>query len=372
VKWQKLLRPNIVAMDPYQPIVPLSMLAERTGRAVEEFVKLDANENPYGPSPKAVEAVAKARYLHQYPDPESILLRRALCQATGVPEANLLVGAGADELIDLTTRAIISPGDVVINCPPSFGMYPTSAAINDAQLVKVPRDSDFRLDVPAITRAAASSQAKLLFICSPNNPDGSHIDDDTLRQLLRLPLLLVLDEAYIDFATATDPTSVSRLSWSANYENLVVLRTFSKIAGLAGLRVGYGAYPGWLAEQLWKIKQPYNVNAGAATAALAALEDETWLRNKAAILVQERERMSARLAKFDFLRPYPSRGNFVLCRVTGLEARTLRDELAEQGILVRYFAKPGLQDCIRISAGTAEDTDRLIEALEAVEAKTHS
>jgi len=212
----------------------------------------------------------------------------------------------------------------------------------------------------------------LLFICSPNNPDGSHVDDESLRQLLQLPLLVVLDEAYIDFATATDSALVSRLRWSMAHENLVVLRTFSKIAGLAGLRVGYGAYPGWLAEQLWKIKQPYNVNAVASAAALAAIEDDVWLREKAALIAQERDRMSAQLAQFEFLHPFPSLGNFVLCRVTGRDARTLKDDLARQGILIRYFAKPGLQDCIRISAGTSDDTDRLIQALKQVEAKKRS
>lgn len=368
MKWQKLLRSNIVAMDPYQPIVPLANLSERTGRPVEAFVKLNANENPYGPAPKAAAAAAEAKYLSHYPDPEASHLRRALSLVTGVPEGSLLVGAGADELIDLTARAIISPGDAVINCPPSFGMYPTSAAVSGAQLISVSRDADFGLDLPAIERAAKESRAKLLFVCSPNNPDGSHIDDETLRRLLRLPLLVVLDEAYVEFAAATDAALTSRLAWATLYENLVVLRTFSKVAGLAGLRVGYGAYPRWLAEQLWKIKQPYNLNAIAAAAALAALDDGPWLREKAALLVVERDRMAALLDQFDFLHPYPSRANFLLCRVTGRDARRLTDQLAEQGILVRYFAKPGLEKCIRISAGKPADTDRLIEALKLLEA----
>ena len=367
MNWQRLLRSNIVAMDAYQPIIPLTTLSEQSGRPVEAFVKLDANENPYGPSPRAAVAVARASQLHQYPDPEARQLRRALCQVTGVPEDLLLVGAGADELIELTTRAIISPGDVVVNCPPSFGMYPTSAAVNDAQLVSVPRDEDFGLDVPAIERAASDRQAKLLFLCSPNNPDGSCIDDDTLRRLLRLPLLVVLDEAYIEFATASTAAAASRLTWTLRHDNLVVLRTFSKVAGLAGLRVGYGAFPRWLAEQLWKIKQPYNVNAVAAAAAVAALEDGAWLYEKAGMLVAERDRLIALLDQFDSLQPFPSRSNFVLCRVSGREAIDLRDQLAAQGILVRYFAKPGLEKCIRISAGRPGDTDLLIQALNKLE-----
>lgn len=368
MNWQTLIRPNIIAMEPYEPITPLSNLSEQSGRPVEAFIKLNANENPYGPSPKAAAAVAEARYLHQYPDPEATQLRRVLCLATGVPEESLLVGAGADELIDLTARAIISPGDAIIDCPPSFGMYPTSAAINGAKVVNVPRGRDFTLDVPAIESAAKDSRAKLLFICSPNNPDGSHIDDETLRRLLRLPLLVLLDEAYIEFAVAGDGALCSRMTWTTAYENLVVLRTFSKVAGLAGLRVGYGAFPRWLADQLWKIKQPYNVNAVAAAAAVAALEDGDWLAHSAQRLARERDRLIGLLAQFDLLSPYPSQANFVLCQVRGRDARSLQQALAREGILVRYFAKPRLENCIRISVGKPDHTDRLLEALRKLEA----
>ena len=134
------------------------------------------------------------------------------------------------------------------------------------------------------------------------------------------------------------------------------------------MRVGYGAFPGWLIEQLWKIKQPYNVNAAAATAAVAALEDRAWLEEKARLLVAERARISDLLGDLDFLRPYPSQSNFVLCRVIGRKARALTESLAGEGVLVRYFDKPFLKDCIRISAGRPADTDRLIEALKKVEA----
>jgi histidinol-phosphate aminotransferase len=283
---------------------------------------------------------------------------------------HFLTGAGADELIDLVARAIIAPSEAIVDCPPSFGMYPFTAAINDATFVSVPRRDDFSLDAQAIELAAKHYRAKLLFLCSPNNPDGGLIDDETLRRLLRLPLLVVLDEAYIDFAGAAPGQSASRMAWVKKFDNLVVLRTFSKVAGLAGLRVGYGAFPLWLAEQIWKIKQPYNVNVAAAVAAVAALEDSRWLREKASLLAQERDRMIDQLARFDFLRPYPSQANFVLCRVVGRDALSLKESLARQGILVRHFAKPRLDNCIRISAGRPDDTGRLIEALKNVEAQT--
>jgi len=262
----------------------------------------------------------------------------------------------------------------VINCPPSFGMYPFSSDVNAAQLIEVPRRGDFSLDVPAIESAVRSSpRAKVLFVCSPNNPDGSVISDADLHRLLALPVLVALDEAYVEFASppvcgmggeAFDEGG--HISWTLDYPNLAVFRTFSKLAGLAGLRVGYGAFPEWLLPQLWKIKQPYNVNVAATLAAIASLEDSATLQTNLGKLIAERDRLSDELSKISFLQPYPSHSNFVLCRVLDWDARQLKLALEEQGILVRYFDKPGLRDCIRISVGKPEHTEALIEALKQV------
>ena len=358
----RLLRPDVVAMEAYTPIVPFEVLSARLGRAPEAITKLDANENPYGPSPRALAALASSHAYHVYPDPESTALRRAIAAYTGAPVERLLAGMGADELIDLVLRAVITPGDAVIDCPPSFGMYPFSTAVNAGRYVAAPRRADFSLDVAAIERAVAHTpRAKVLFVCSPNNPDGSLVDDATLRRLLALPALVVLDEAYVDFAAVP-----SRLAWVEQHDNLVVLRTFSKLAGLAGLRVGYGAFPEWLLPHLWKIKQPYNVNVAASQAAIAALEDVAWLHDKVGRLVAERKRLSRALAAFDFLEPYPSQANFVLCRVRGRPAAGLKQALENEGVLVRYFNKSGLENCIRVSAGRPADTDRLVAALQSI------
>jgi len=204
----------------------------------------------------------------------------------------------------------------------------------------------------------------VLFLCSPNNPDGGVIADDALRRLLALPLLVVLDEAYVDFAIAEGVPG--RIEWAMDYDNLAVLRTFSKLAGLAGLRVGYGAFPEWLLPHLWKIKPPYNVNVAAALAAVAALAEREWLADRVGRLVAERARIAREAAALGWLRPFPSRANFVLCRVDGMPAAALQRALAAEGILVRHFDKPGLRDCIRISAGRPEDTDRLLAALRRV------
>ncbi|HSH03423.1 MAG TPA: histidinol-phosphate transaminase [Anaerolineae bacterium] len=359
----QLIRPDIAAMEPYTPILPFEVLSAQLGRHPDQITKLDANENPYGPAPAVREALHNGRYYHIYPDPQARALRALIADYTNTPTQYLLAGAGADELIDLALRAILQPGDGVINCPPSFGMYPWGTAVNGAQLITVPRHDDFSLDIPAIEAAAQTNpNAKILFICSPNNPNGSLINDTDLRRLLHLPLLVILDEAYIEFATATNGTP-SRITWVQEHDNLVVLRTFSKLAGLAGLRVGYGAFPAWLSDQLWKIKQPYNINVAADLAAQAALQNIAWLEDKVAKLVAERDRMVAALAAYDWLQPYPSYSNFVLFRVLGRSAAQLKADLAAQGVLVRYFNKPGLDNCIRISAGRPQDTDNLLQAL---------
>ena len=362
---ERLLRADLRAMEPYTPIVPFEVLSTRLGRPPNDIVKLDANENPYGPPPGALAALAGGRNYHIYPDPEATALREALSADTGLPKERLLAGMGADELIDLVLRALLEPGDAVLNCPPTFGMYPFSTAVNGGRTVAVLRGPDFALDVDRILAAvAAEPRAKVLFLCSPNNPDGGVIDDEALRRLLALPLLVVLDEAYVDFAIAEG--APGRLHWVMDYDNLAVLRTFSKLAGLAGLRVGYGAFPAWLLPHLWKIKQPYNVNVAAALAAVAALAEREWLADRVGRLVAERARIAREAAALGWLRPFPSRANFVLCRVDGMPAAALQRALEAEGVLVRHFDKPGLRDCIRISAGRPEDTDRLLAALRRV------
>lgn len=362
---ERLIRSDLKDMEPYTPIVPFDVLSERLGRLSSDITKLDANENPYGPSPMALEAIASGSWYHIYPDPESRNLRKALGVYLSLPIERLLVGMGADELIDLILRAVISPGDCVVNCPPSFGMYPFSTAVNGGNIINIQRHDDFSLDIAGIeSEIIRHPKAKVLFICSPNNPDGSLISDAHLQQLLQLPLLVVLDEAYIDFAQVEGQKG--HHLWALEHDNLVVLRTFSKLAGLAGLRAGYGIFPEWLLPHIWKIKQPYNVNVAASQAAVASLNNPEWMEAKVRQIAQERIRMVNELAPFEFLKPYPSHANFVLFRVQGRSAARLKQDLAQEGVLVRYFNKPGLDNCIRISAGRPLDTDRLITALNKV------
>ncbi len=354
-----LIRPDIAGMQAYQPIYPLEVVAARLGCAPDAIVKLDANENAYGPSPRVRAALADLPFAHIYPDPESRILRAALADFTGVPADLLLAGAGADELIDLTMRLFLQHGDAILDCPPTFGMYAFDAAIAGARVIRVPRRPNWGLDVSAVVEATSEYQPKLIFVTSPNNPDGGWLPDADLEQLLALPLVVVLDEAYVEFAGLER----SRIGWVTDRDNLIVLRSFSKWAGLAGLRVGYGAFPAALMPHLWKIKQPYNVSVAASKAAVAALEDRDHLERTIARIIAERERLRKELATISYLRPYPSEANFILCRVEGRGAGQLKLALEQEGILVRHFAKPRLDDCIRITVGKPEQTDALMSVL---------
>jgi histidinol-phosphate aminotransferase len=375
----RLLLPHIAELEPYTPIVPFEVLSQQLGRPPEQIVKLDANENPYGPAPAVREALAGYPFAHIYPDPEQRELRAALAEYTGAPADNILAGSGADELIDLICRLTLAPGDAIIDCPPTFGMYSFDAGLTGARVRQAWRRPDFSVDVARICELAnqqisksANQQignqstnlpiyqsTKLLFLTSPNNPDGSLLDPADLRRLLELPLLVILDEAYIEFAGLAH--SLAR--WVLEYDNLIVLRTFSKWAGIAGLRLGYGIFPGWLMPTLWKAKQPYNVNVAATVAGLTSLAHRAAIQPTVDALIAERERLYRELSAVPFLRPYPSRANFVLCRVEGRDAKELKLALASRGILVRHYAKPGLENCIRVSAGRPEQTDAVIKAM---------
>ena len=366
---------HIQDLPAYTPGEPFEILSGRVGRKPEDIIKLDANENPYGISPRARAALAGMEYPHIYPDPESRALRAALAKFTGAPAENLLAGSGADELLDLITRLLLAPGDKIVNCPPPFGMYAFDTQLNAGCVIDVPRRADFSLDVDGIRAAVAEHQPKIIFLTSPNNPDGSLIPQRELDEILSLPVLVVLDEAYIEFADEKNTLgkSLSNITRVSEMENLIVLRTFSKWAGLAGLRVGYGAFPSWFMPTLWKAKQPYNVNVAASEAGIASLEDAEYLAKVVAILRAERERLMVGLRKISYLAPYPTHSNFIQCRGSGCDALQLKTDLAEKhGIFIRYFNKPGLTDCIRISVGRPSDTDALLDALSNVERQTSS
>ena len=354
-----LLNPHLAELEEYAPIEPFEVLSERLGIPAERIVKLDANENPYGPLPAVTEALASYPYFHIYPDPRQSMLRDALSAFIGVPAANIVPGQGADELLDNLCRLFLAPGDTVINTPPTFGMYSFDAKLAGAGVIDVDRRGDYSVDVGAIAAAVGVRHPKLLFLTSPNNPSGNWLDDDGFERLLELPVMVVLDEAYVEFAD-----HASRASRVLDCDNLVVLRTFSKAAGIAGLRLGYGILPDWLMHELWKFKQPYNVNAAASVAGLASLRSADQIQSVVERLKAERTRLYALLATLPGIEAVPgSQANFILCRIASRKAEDLKLALEREGILVRHYGKRGLESCIRISVGRPEHTDALIGKL---------
>lgn len=357
--WDSFIRPHLRKLSPYQPILPFEVLSTRLGRKPEDIIKLDANENPYGPPPEVFEALGTMKFPYIYPDPESRRLRAALSEDSGLESDHILVGCGADELIDLIMRCVLEPGDKIVDCPPTFTMYEFDANVNGAVVLKVPRNADFSLNVEEIARVVELEKPKCIFLTSPNNPDGSVISEEALLKILDLPVLVVLDEAYIEFSGQE-----SRMKWVKQHENLIVLRTFSKRAGLAGLRVGYGAFSSSIIKYLWRAKQPYNVSVAAEIAACAALQNPTYLENVKEALVQERERLYKLLQEVPFLRPFPSYSNFILCEVTsGLDAKKLKEDLAKMGVMIRHYSNKELQGFVRVSVGKPEHTDALMKCL---------
>ena len=354
-----LLNPHLADLEAYAPIEPFEVLSARLGIPAERIVKLDANENPYGPLPAVTEALARYPHFHIYPDPRQSMLCDALSGFVGVPADHILPGHGADELLDCLCRLFLAPGDKVVNTPPTFGMYSFDAKLAGAKVIDVRRGGDFAVDVEAIAAAVEVHRPKLLFLTSPNNPSGNWLDDDALARLLALPVVVVLDEAYVEFAE--HPSRAGRV---LDHDNLAVLRTFSKAAGIAGLRLGYGIFPRWLMDELLKFKQPYNVNVAASVAGIASLGNAEQIEAVVEKLKTERARLYTLLDALPGIETVPgSQANFVLCQVLARDARDLKLALERRGILVRHYAKRGLENCIRISVGRPEHTDVLLAAL---------
>ena len=363
------LRPPLRSLRGYEPIDPPEQVAARYGVAPEAIVKLDGNENPYGPSPHALEALAGGYAAHRYPDPEQRRLRDALGERHGVPPECVVAGAGADEIIDLVFRIFVEVGDRVVIASPTFGMYPFGAEIAGAELVDVPRRDDWSVDLDAL--AAACEGAKAVFLPSPNNPTGGLLPPGAAERLRASGAIVVIDEAYVEFASGREgghsasPSLADRAAedGEAGEAPLIVLRTFSKWAGLAGLRVGYGVMPASVASLLMQCKQPYGVSTAAEAAALASLEDALLLDERACEIAGERDRLAAQLRAGGWLEPVPSQANFLLCRLAFGSGAALREALARRGVFVRFFGHERLRDHVRISVGTSEDSERLLAAL---------
>ena len=355
---EKLMRPHMAKIATYHGVDPSAELARKAGIKPEDVIRLNANENPYGALDKVAESITGLD-IHLYPDSQQRKLRAALSDYTGQPPDRIIAGAGGDEIIDLLIRLFVAPGQKVLDCQPTFGMYAFSARQVDAKIVSVPRNSTWDIDITTMLEEIDDS-ARIVFLASPNNPTGNLLTESDARALLETGIVVCVDETYYEFSRNT----LSHLL--DEYENLVVLRSFSKWAGLAGLRVGYAMASVNLVQNLMDIKQPYNINIAGETAVLAALEHKDDLLKRAHSLVEQRKRVEEVIDNLDGISYYPSEGNFLLCRFDRRTAEEAYVGLAEHGIFVRRFPQSALDNSLRISAGTPEQTDRLIDALRSV------
>ena len=353
---RELLLPHIRQLGAYQGVEPLEAMAERAGIPPENIIRLNGNENPYGASPRVAAALAEFRNFNHYPDPEQRQLRLALSSYMGVGPEQLVAGNGSDELIDLLLRIFVGPGDQVIIPSPSFGMYSVNTEFCGGEAVLVPRDANFEIDLEAV-KLAVTSRTKAVLLCSPNNPSGNTVSEAEVRALLDTGRLVVVDEAYFEFCGQT------AMPLLVEYPNLVALRTFSKWAGLAGLRIGLGAMHPDLAGTIMTVKPPYNVNLAAEVALIASLGDIPALLERVQSIIAERERMAGLLTAIPGVHPYPSQANFILVRLPDSSGPRIFDALCQRGIFLRHWNNPRLADCIRISVGLPEETDAVAAAL---------
>lgn len=357
---RNLWRPVLDRIAPYEAGQPLEALARAL--ALPELVRLSANESPLGPSPRVVEAIRReAPRVHLYPDGGSAALREALARRLGVGPEQVIVGNGADELLSLIAGAALEPGDEVVVPVPSFEPYVMATELAGARVQASPL-AKYETDLDDVRRRV-TARTKAVILCSPHNPAATIIRRGPLLALLDAlgsdPPLVVLDEAYRDFCDDSEyPDGVSLL---ARYPRLIVLRTFSKIAGLAGLRVGYAIATAETIERLNRVRAPYNVNRLGQVAALAALEDRDHWEHTRAVVMAERAFLARELSRRGYAFP-PSHANFVLVHVP--DASRVRERLLRAGLIVRDGAAVGFPDHLRISIGTRAVNERLLAVLD--------
>ncbi|EXI65093.1 MAG: Histidinol-phosphate aminotransferase 2 [Candidatus Accumulibacter adjunctus] len=351
--------PYVRAISPYQPGKPITELAREMGLAVDRIVKLASNENPLGMSPKARAAVLAAiDDLARYPDQFALL--QALAERSGLDAGQIVLGNGSNDVLDLVARVFLAPGRSAVFAQYAFAVYPLATLAAGAEPIAVAA-RDYGHD-PAAMRAAIRADTRVLWIANPNNPTGTFLPAAVLRDfIVSLPrdVVVVLDEAYNEYLPPAERVETS--SWLADLPNLVITRTFSKIYGLAGLRIGYALASPAIADLLNRVRQPFNCNNLALAAARAALDDHRFVADSYALNRAGMEQIVAGLKRLG-LTHIPSHGNFVSFRLA--DAARTNEKLLRQGVIVRPIAGYGLPDWLRVTIGSEGENARFLAALE--------
>lgn len=353
---------HILSIPPYVPGKPVDEVERERG--IRHAIKLASNENPLGPSPKALAALRRAlASVHRYPDSAGYELTRKLAVRFRLDPGQIVLGNGSDEVIGMVARSLLRPGDEVIMPKPSFQMYEIETRTAAAVPVEVPLKG-FRTDLEAMA-ARLTPRTRIVFVNTPHNPTGSLVTRAELESFMaHLPadVILVLDEAYIEFVR--DPAGPDSLEYVRAGRPVVGLRTFSKAYGLAGLRIGYGLMPAEVAGILNRVRPPFNVNLPAQAAAAAALDDFEFLKETLQVVHEGVDYLHGALTELG-LECLPTHSNFLMYRVPG-DARQVFEELLDQGVIVRPLASYGYPDCIRVTAGRPKENQRFIQALKMV------
>lgn len=348
---KQYIRKDVAQMESYVPGTSAWDLAKKYKQNIKKIIKLNTNENPYGPSPIAKKAILNT-LLQYYPPSDYLNLREKLANYAKVKKENIVVGAGSDEVIDLILRVILQDGDVIINCPPTFGMYEIYNRLNRGNTVNVYRNQDFSLNTEMIINKCLDGNVKAIFLSNPNSPTGTLDSQEDLIKILETGKLVIVDEAYCEFSLQTVVPLL------AKYQNLIILRTLSKWAGLAGLRLGYGIMSPYLAEQIFKIKPPYSISVATEQAAIATLGDLTYTKKSIQKIITERDKMFKKLLKIHSIKIYKSYGNFIFVQTKKYDFEKIRKSFEDHKIALRYF--PKLNNGIRITIGKPDQNKKVL------------
>jgi histidinol-phosphate aminotransferase len=368
MNFRDLVPDHVQALQSYQPGKPVEVLERELG--ITGAMKLASNENPLGPSPKAVAAARAAlATMHVYPDDTYHRLRSALAERLAVPAEAIVLGCGSNEIVHLLAQALCRPGrDEVLTHEYGFISYRIAAAGAQAPLVEAKAKPDLSCDIDALI-ALISAKTRLIYLGHANNPTGHAVPAAELVKLIEAKpphAVLCVDEAYFEYASHADPNYRSALPYVLDVPGVVVLRTFSKVHGLAGLRIGYGIMHPELAGYLHRVRRPFNVGSVAETAALAAMDDHEHIQTSVAAAECGVRKLRA-CAEQIGVRAFPSVTNFVLFDIgSAARADALYDGLLKRGLIVRPMKTWGLPSCVRVSIGTADQTVRAVALLEAV------
>lgn len=346
------------AISPYQPGKPITQLAREMGLPVEKIVKLASNENPLGMSPKAKEAVTAAiNGIERYPDQFDLI--KAVAERAGLAQNQVVLGNGSNDVLDLIARVFLAPGRSAVFAQHAFAVYPLATLSTGAELIPAPA-KNYGHDLNAM-RAAIRPDTRIVWIANPNNPTGNFLPYPEVRAFLdTVPpnVVVVLDEAYNEYLPPAE--RVDTAAWIKDFPNLVVTRTFSKIYGLAGLRVGYALASAEIADLMNRVRQPFNVNNLAIAAAIAALDDHAFVAESYELNRRGMAQLLAGLQRFG-LEYIPSSGNFVTFKLA--DAALVNQKLLKQGVIVRPIGGYGLPDWLRVTIGTEPENARFLEAL---------